>query len=349
MLNINSLLFFSYTVFISMSLQTLYYPIHYIINFICSIIKQNNINDNLVNLFVYSNIFDSLYFIMNYVLNYKLYYYGDTIEQNDNINLFLCNHVTYLDSLFVPIFIKSFTNIFKKLRFFMDKKYKNLPIVRETIFFNNYYLLEKNIKKDKYIFEKINSEMNNGFNYNTSMCIYPEGRMYFKTSLNDYHKYCNNNNLIPFRKLIHPRYKGIYNIIKSIKNQSIDKIGHLYDITLYYKDVDSKNVTFSDFFNYNINSIHMNVKKINFMDLSNKENEFKQWLYKLYEEKDQLLNNKKDWKLNTSHNKNFVKMLTKFICVNSFIFYFFYLVFTNYYAYYYFLLSVFITFVHYFI
>lgn len=346
---INGIILYSYVTITSFISQTLYYPNYYIIDIICKLKKYNSCfaNDYILNKNIYTKIANSFYFFANYILNYKICYYGDLIEDNDRLDLYICNHITYLDSLFIPITLLSSTNCYKRLRFFMNKIFRKLPVVKEAIFFNKYYLLSKNIIDDKGLFESFDDEIKTNYNYNTSLFIYPEGTMYFETSLKKYHDYCESKNIKPFENLIHPRYKGTYKLIQSIKNLDMDVIGFFYDITMYYSGVDNKNIKITDFLTFKTNSVHMHIRKIKYSDIPDEEEEFKQWIYNLFKEKDELLKNKDKWIANHVTDEKFKILLTDFINFNLFIISIIYLIFFNSYAYYYFLLSMAISFAQY--
>jgi 1-acyl-sn-glycerol-3-phosphate acyltransferase len=155
-------------------------------------------------------------FIFN-ILNIKV----DVIWKCATIHpIITSNHVSELDPIILLYVLKN-----DKIRFVADAEVKKMPIFNIICEKFDVVFIERNK-------ERAFDMMDKSLNLDDTVCIFPEGTLFFKSSLERSDNYCNKIGVPKYKNVLAPRESG-FNKIQNLLNQH-DKYT---DITLIY-DVD---------------------------------------------------------------------------------------------------------------
>ena len=206
------------------------------------------------------------------------------ITTNDNnIDIIIANHTSRFDDILLIIITLHKFNI-SNYNFIYNKD--NLHLIPGLgIFLKSSYDIgiDKNYSKDYYTIinglNKINKKKNKEF-----IIIFPEGRIITKDKLEKDQLYSKENNIPIYNNLLMPKTRGVFLIIEYLKY--LKRLGDVWDFTIYN----------------NINNYYIDINKvtINYTCYDN----FKLEFYKIWQNKDKLLENKKN---NTEYNKIFFR------------------------------------------
>ena len=232
--------------------------------------------------FIFENVFSNKTFIHSSSVNNL----KKLKKSKDKIDVVIANHFSTID--FVIIFY--ILGLIKKSRFsiIMKKEILLYPGVGIIICSNENIHVNRKWTKDKKILSEGLDKVNEGI-----ILIFPEGTRYCKSTFDESLKFAKENNLIPYENLVFPRVKGLYTIVNQLKNKN--KLGNIYDMTIIIpymlkhkleREYDMINLLNSDLKTTLVRIDIRNPPK----NLDNYK-AFKSWLYSVWREKDQFMNN----------------------------------------------------------
>jgi 1-acyl-sn-glycerol-3-phosphate acyltransferase len=114
---------------------------------------------------------------------------------------------------------------------------------------------------------------------------HPEGHRITKKFLEETNAWGKKNDLPPMRHVLYPRTKGFVESVRGLRGSTINAV---YDITIVYEN--NKYPTLYDLCcGVGTQKVHIHVRRFTFDQLPQDRKELSDWLIKLYQEKDELI------------------------------------------------------------
>jgi 1-acyl-sn-glycerol-3-phosphate acyltransferase len=229
------------------------------------------------------------------VLNYmyqkafsKIYYTGE-YKKTDKIDIIISNHTNSIDFILNTVLADNFDK--KNIHFFIKRNTSYIPAIGFIASSSADILINRNIEDDKNIIINKIKKINNGV-----IIIMPEGTRYTPEKYEKAIKYSKDNNLPIFENTLYPKMKGLYYIIKTLRDSN--KLGNLIDFTINIENIMGKKAYLPYILKNDIgdtkviiNSYH--IPKDNTLD---DYDDFKKWFLNIWKEKDIKLNKINDYK-----------------------------------------------------
>jgi 1-acyl-sn-glycerol-3-phosphate acyltransferase len=239
--------------------------IYTIIDYIYQILfnEQFNISEYIKRLFILNR------YILNWTIKSNELNY---IDKNSERILVLFTHPKITDGIFALKYLTSeYPN--HKVVFVVKKELVDMFLLGDY-FKNNFICLEKDYSKDEtYIVETLTKIMEE--HEKIVIGMFPEGTTYCFETVEKSNKWCDNNNIPRFRRLLCPRTRG-FELIKNLFNPT-----QMLNNIIYYEDDINHNKT-----NYEIDLLKFDiVHKCNIISESIVEDD----IYKVWRRNDKLL------------------------------------------------------------
>jgi lysocardiolipin and lysophospholipid acyltransferase len=220
--------------------------------------------------------------IIEYCHGVEFVIYGDQFRRDDDC-LILMNHRTRLDWLFAWPLIGKIGRL-EHLKIIMKKELGKIPAVGWGMQGCGYLFLSRDWAKDEeYLTSSV--EFYGKIGYPIQLLIFPEGTDKTERTTASSNKFAEKAGLPTLDYLLHPRAKGLYATVKSLKKTNGADV--VYDITVAYPDKVPQNgdALFTGF----PAEIHWDVKRISIWDIPESEEEVEQWIRNLWYEKEEKL------------------------------------------------------------
>jgi len=259
----------------------------------------------MVPFYFFRNYFANIYY--NYC-HFLLYLSGVKIYTNENFleyansrdkNVIIANHLSEIDYIFVFI-LQSYKKLNNKFIFVMKNVLRYIFFsFGWASFINDSLFLKRNYVEDiKYMNTKLKNIKK--YDKNCQILIFPEGYIYTSEKFLENIKYCNENNILKYDNLLHPRTKGC-NLIQTSLN-----INTIYDITILYDTLSYNNLMYcyniANIIKYNIfpRNIYLHIEKYNM--IFDKNN-----YHIIFDKKDKVINDYLLYNENYTKNKKYLK------------------------------------------
>lgn len=238
--------------------------------------------ENTANYFL-SNIRQMFMYIYTSGFDSNVYLTGNIIK-SEKVDIFICNHINYLDFLISCFIISKISNNCIGL---YSNYIDELPLIGRLFKNSSNISLNKKIKLDK---ENILKHLENV--HNSLICLYPEGTRISSKKIFKSQKYSKENNLKIYDNLLYPKMKGLYTIIESLHKQN--KLGNIIDCTIKIEGLNIDNTKILDFLKNNLKNTYININtyKVHYFD---NYNDFKRWFIQIWDIKEDYLNNYNDF------------------------------------------------------
>ena len=230
-----------------------------------------------------NNICQMFIYIYTFGFDSNVYLTGDIIKSK-KIDIFIINHINYLDFIISGFMISKISNECIGL---YSNYIEKLPLIGRIFKNSSNIALNKKIEDDK---ENILQHLKNVDN--TLICLYPEGTRISSKKIFKSQKYSKENNLHIYDNLLYPKMKGLYTIITELHKQN--KLGNIIDCTIKIEGLNIDNTKILDFLKNNLKNTYINVKTYKARYFDN-YNDFKRWFIQIWDIKEDYLNNYNDF------------------------------------------------------
>lgn len=233
--------------------------------------------------FIFENVFSNKTFIHSSSVNNL----KKLKKVNENkIDVVIANHFSTIDFIIIFYII----GLLKKSKFsiIMKKEILLYPGVGIVICNKENIHVNRKWTKDKKLLSEGLDKIKEGI-----ILIFPEGTRYCKSTFDKSLEFAKENNLIPYENLVFPRVKGLYTIVNQLKNKN--KLGNIYDMTIIIPYM-LKHKLEREFDMVNLLNADLKTTLVR-IDIRNPPKNldnykvFKSWLYSIWREKDQFMNN----------------------------------------------------------
>jgi len=213
---------------------------------------------------------------------YDIYFSGDEIPNYESA-LVISNHRSFCDWSFV------FCLAFRKgmlgcCNFFAKDSIKYVPGFGWGIWLKGSVMLKRKWADDeeniKQTFQKIHD-----YKLPFWLISHPEGHRLTKKYLEESTTWGTKHDLPPLKQVLYPRTKGFVESVRGLRGSPINAV---YDLTIMYED--NKLPSLYDLAcGANRQKVHIHVRRFTFDQLPQDRKGLADWLIKLYQEKDELL------------------------------------------------------------
>jgi lysocardiolipin and lysophospholipid acyltransferase len=139
----------------------------------------------------------------------RMIFYGKKPKMNNENTFLISNHTCTVDWYMYLVFASKF-NAARRLRFFLKRSFKNVPVGGWLVNLHKMCFLEKNYEKDKVTIETYLKDMRDK-DIPHWLMLYPEGTfvtMNTRNILEKTQRYARENNLNVYEYVLNPRTKG---------------------------------------------------------------------------------------------------------------------------------------------
>lgn len=217
---------------------------------------------------------------------------GERIDRGDERALVLCNHRSWVDTV-VLVLLARHAGRLGGLKFVADSSLLKVPVVGVlAVLLDAVYVIERTARAAGAplgrAYARLSRASRAGFPF--WLILYPEGYLRSAAKLRAAREFAEKRGLAPLNHLLQPRTKGFVGALRSLRGD----IDAVYDVTIAYGRRPYDAVTpsmFSIYFTYAFapRVVHVYTRRIPMEAVPKDEDDAKAWLYKLYEEKDALL------------------------------------------------------------
>ncbi|GAM22241.1 hypothetical protein SAMD00019534_054160 [Acytostelium subglobosum LB1] len=216
----------------------------------------------------------------------KITIYGDDVPEDENA-VIIMNHPSEIDWAYTWI-LGAMKNSLGNIKIIMKDEIKYVPgvgwgcdclgwiyITRDWAYDEKH--LQHHLTKDKDI------------GHRTWLTIFPEGTDMDEEKLAKSHAFAEKNGFPKFNNVLLPRVKGVHTSISSMRPE----LQAVYDLTIGYE---TKPSIVSNLIGTNPRKVDINIRRIPISNVPKEENETQDWLFKIFAEKEQLLEHLKKHK-----------------------------------------------------
>lgn len=218
-------------------------------------------------------------FIMEKLRKMQVVITGDEIPLKENA-VVIVNHQGMADV--APIFCLAYRKQrLGQLKWFAKDIIKYFPGAGWGIYLAGHFMVKRSWAKDE---KKINKVFARAIRDNERMWIisFLEGTRLTPEKLKASQDYCRKHNRPVLKHLLAPRTKGFEATVKALRKQ----LDAVYDVTIAFPEGTPKLYEF--LYGY-ISKMNIHVRRFSLASLPQTEQELKEWVWKLFEEKDELL------------------------------------------------------------
>ena len=222
-------------------------------------------NKNKIGDYFFQNIHECSNFIYKNGFKSDTYITGN-IAKSDKVDIFICNHINYLDFwISAPMYSKITNNAVFLYSNYLD----NFPIIGRLYKNSSNISLNKKIEKDKDNIINNIKKINNGL-----IALYPEGTRISSKKIFKSQKYSKENNLHIYDNLLYPKMKGLYTIIEVLHKQN--KLGNIIDCTIKIDGLNIDSTKVIDFITNDLKNTYINFSSYKARYFQDYE-KFKKW------------------------------------------------------------------------
>ena len=216
-----------------------------------------------------------VYLVENYILDKnKIFIKGsmEKSEENNKIDILLANHNSTIDFMFIGYICKK--NNINNIYFIIKDSITKIPVIGDCL--RDDISLKRNWEEDKENLINQLNEIESGM-----IIIYPEGTRFDIDKYKKSKKFCYDNKLPILNYTLTPRVKGTHAICKTLFEKN--RLGNIYDTTLYFKDHSKTNLYLSRIFTMSdLGELDINIKKFGFSEEDLDYEIFKNKMYDLW-------------------------------------------------------------------
>jgi len=242
-------------------------------------------NKHTISSHFLNNLYNNLYLVYKNGFDSKIYLNGNMLTSN-KIDIFICNHINYLDFL-IPYSILDKSN--KNTIFLYSKYMDNLLFMGNLFKYSNNISLKKNINEDRHNILKNVKNLSN----NHIIFLYPEGTRLSKKKLLDSKKYSKDNDLHSYDNLLYPKIKGLYTIIKILNKAN--KLGNIIDCTIKIDGLNINDNGIKHLIKKDLGKTYVIIKNYKARYFEDYKI-FKKWFIQIWDKKEEFLINYKRYK-----------------------------------------------------
>ncbi|EGG19397.1 hypothetical protein DFA_02184 [Cavenderia fasciculata] len=201
--------------------------------------------------------------------------------------LIMVNHPSEVDWLFLW-FLAIKQKALSKIKFILKNEIRFVPLVGWGCDNIEYIYLTRDWEYDEAHLRYKLTKMRDVYQTKPWVTIFPEGTDIDKTKLEKSWAYAEKNGFPKFNNVLLPRTKGVQACLDVYR----DTFDAVYDVTMSY-DCGKPTIP-SLLLSKNPNIVNINVGRIPISQVPKTEDKLQPWLFKIYQEKDKLLQYQKD-------------------------------------------------------
>jgi len=255
--------------------------------------------------------FKTEFYLINNQQNIK-----ELINQNEDlVDIIVCNHITTIDFLIVMVYLKYF-NI-SNYNFILNYKVKHIAGFGLIMYANPDIKVFRNWELDQ---DNMKIQIDK-FNQNKSskkqvLIIFPEGTRYTEDKFKTAQEFSKSKGIHVYDHLLVPKARGLWFLINNFKK--VNKLGRVWDLTLSVPSMLGKSAYVKNLIGKPIGPIYGIIKELK-LDFNYEDLEiFKTWLFENWKIKDNFIKYYKNFiykKLSFDNSKYRHLIIIAIVCI----------------------------------
>tara|TARA_B110000977_G_scaffold152114_1_gene193105 strand:- start:1345 stop:2352 length:1008 start_codon:yes stop_codon:yes gene_type:complete len=255
-------------------------------------------NSRASNIFIKKLLLDFMTHSFNKYIDHKFQITTDSIpllkqlniKNNNKVDILISNHFSSIDFMLLFYLLNCVER--RDIIIVLKKGMLLYPSINITVTPNTFIKLNRNWENDKDILQTAIKKIKSGI-----IIMFPEGTRINKNNYIKSVKYCKENNIIPNKKLLIPKVKGLFNIVTILKKNN--SYGNLFDVTSVVPEITTNytqhNYDLMRLFTTDISESYHFIRKLDLPNYYDDYHVFKNWIYHQWNTKDFIISNYKTY------------------------------------------------------